>query len=155
LERPTSWYLDLGLISKYVSAGSGRTYHHTAPISMVFALHAGLGVLLEEGLAQVWARHESCGRRLQDGLEKLGLELVAPASHRLPELTTVWVPGDLPANMNEADVRRELLSQYGIEIGSGVGPMAGKAWRIGCMGDTARLRNVELLLAALAALLDR
>ncbi len=155
LERPTSWYLDLGLISRYVGAAAGRTYHHTAPISMIYALHAGLGVLLEEGLAASWARHESCGQLLQDGLEKLGMVLVAPASHRLPELTTVWVPDELPSGLGEADVRRLLLNAYGIEIGSGVGSMAGKVWRIGCMGHTARRRNVELLLEALGTILDR
>ena len=158
LGRPTSWYLDLGLIARYVEgsggAGGGRTYHHTAPVSMVFALHAALGVLLEEGLEGSWARHAACGHALQSGLEKLGLELVAPASHRLPQLTTVWVPDDL-GGMGEADVRAALLDRYGIEIGAGVGVMAGKVWRIGCMGHTARLRNVELLLGALGEVLGR
>jgi alanine-glyoxylate transaminase/serine-glyoxylate transaminase/serine-pyruvate transaminase len=153
VERPTSWYLDIGLISNYVATGAGRTYHHTAPISMIFALHAGLGALLEEGLEAAWARHEQCGKQLQDGLEKLGLRLVAPASHRLPQLTTVWVPEQFPGGESEAEVRRALLSRYGIEIGGGVGPMTGKAWRIGCMGHTARPRNVELLLAALGEVL--
>jgi len=155
IDRPPSWYLDIGLISKYVGSGTGRTYHHTAPVSMIFALHAGLGVLLEEALEASWARHEACGRQLQDGLEKLGLSLVAPASHRLPQLTTVWVPDSLPRAMTEADVRGALLSRFGIEIGGGLGPMAGKAWRIGCMGHTARPRNVELLLATLGELLER
>jgi alanine-glyoxylate transaminase/serine-glyoxylate transaminase/serine-pyruvate transaminase len=154
LRRPTSWYLDIGLISAYVAGGSGRTYHHTAPISMIYALDAGLGVLLEEGLAASWDRHESCGQLLQDGLESLGMELVAPAGHRLPQLTTVWVP-ELPGAMTEAEVRSRLLVEFGIEIGSGVGPMAGKVWRIGCMGHSARRRNVELLLAALASILGR
>jgi alanine-glyoxylate transaminase/serine-glyoxylate transaminase/serine-pyruvate transaminase len=155
VDRPSSWYFDLGLISRYVGGDSGRTYHHTAPVSMIFALHAGLGVLLEEGLAESWSRHETCGRTLQAGLEKLGLELVAPAEHRLPELTTVRVPNDLPPGLSEADVRSTLLGRYGIEIGAGVGPMAGTVWRIGCMGHTARLRNVELLLAALGEVLGR
>jgi len=155
LERPSSWYFDLGLISRYVASGAGRTYHHTAPVSMIFALHAGLGVLLEEGLEVSWERHETCGRLLQDGLEKLGLGLVAPPTHRLPQLTTVRVPEELPGGMSEADIRRALLDRYGIEIGAGVGPMAGRVWRIGCMGHTARIRNVELLLAALGSLLDR
>jgi len=153
--RPSTWYLDLGLISRYVEGSSGRTYHHTAPVSMIFALHAGLGALLDEGLQASWARHESCGRHLQDGLEKLGLVLVAPPRHRLPQLTTVRVPDDLPAAMDEADVRAALLQRYGIEIGAGVGPMAGRVWRIGCMGHTARIRNVELLLGALGEVLGR
>ncbi len=153
-DRPPSWYFDLGLIARYVEGEGGRTYHHTAPVSMVFALHAGLGVLLEEGLEHAWARHGACGRALQAGLEKLGLGLVAPAHHRLPQLTTVWVPDDLGVT-GEADVRTALLHRYGIEIGAGVGPLAGRAWRIGCMGHTARLRNVELLLGALGEVLGR
>jgi alanine-glyoxylate transaminase/serine-glyoxylate transaminase/serine-pyruvate transaminase len=155
VDRPSSWYLDLGLISKYVEGDSGRTYHHTAPVSMIFALHAGLGALLDEGIAQSWERHEMCGRLLQRGLEKMGLDLVAAPDCRLPQLTTVRVPGDLPIGMNEADVRRALLDRFGIEIGAGVGPMAGTVWRIGCMGHTARPRNVELLLGALGELLGR
>ncbi|HUS60950.1 MAG TPA: alanine--glyoxylate aminotransferase family protein, partial [Acidimicrobiales bacterium] len=151
VERCPSWYLDLTLIAGYVSSGTGRRYHHTAPISMVMALHAGLGVLLDEGLEASWARHEFCGRSLQDGLQKLGLELVAPEGHRLPELTSVRVPD----GVDDAAVRGALLERYSIEIGGGVGAMAGKVWRIGCMGHTARPRNVTLLLAALAEVLGR
>jgi len=154
--RPSSWYLDLGLLSRYVEPGEQgtRVYHHTAPVVMVAALHAGLGAILDEGLASVWARHEACGRQLQDGLEKLGLTLLAPASHRLAQLTTVRVPEGL-AGPGEAQVRRTLLERYGIEIGAGAGPLAGKVWRIGCMGHTARPRNVDALLGALAEVLER
>jgi alanine-glyoxylate transaminase/serine-glyoxylate transaminase/serine-pyruvate transaminase len=155
VRRPCSWYLDLGLIAGYVEAAGGRTYHHTAPVSMIYALHAGLGVLLEEGLHASWERHERCGRMLQDGLEAMGLELLAPKDHRLPQLTTVRVPQELPGGISEADVRRRLLEYYRIEIGAGVGPLAGKVWRIGCMGDTAREANVLLLLAALREVLER
>lgn len=155
VERPQSWYLDLNMIARYVSAkaagGPARTYHHTAPISMVFALHAGLGAVLAEGLEAAWARHAECGRLLQDGLEKMGLRLFAAEGHRLPELTSVWVPD----GVDEAGVRRTLLSRYGIEIGGGLGAYAGKVWRIGCMGHTARPRNVTLLLAALGEVLGR
>jgi len=154
VERPSSWYFDLGLIAGYVESEGGRTYHHTAPVSMIFALHAGLGVLLEEGLTTSWARHQRCGDMLQDGLESLGLELLAPKGHRLPQLTTVRVP-DLLGGTSEGDVRRLLLERYRIEIGAGVGPLAGKVWRIGCMGHTARPANVTLLLAALAEVLGR
>lgn len=154
--RPSSWYFDLALIAQYVDGtGRARTYHHTAPISMVFALHAGLGVLLEEGLEHAWQRHRYCGQLLQDGLESMGLELLAPKEHRLAQLTTVRVPDQLPQELTEADVRRLLLERYRIEIGAGVGPLAGKVWRIGCMGDTARPANVTLLLAALAEVLGR
>jgi alanine-glyoxylate transaminase / serine-glyoxylate transaminase / serine-pyruvate transaminase len=155
--RPTSWYLDLGLIANYVEApaAGGRTYHHTAPVSMVFALHAGLGALLEEGLEAAWARHGACGAQLQEGLEAMGLELVAPKGNRLPQLTTVRVPEGLPDGLDEAGVRRRLLERYGLEIGAGVGPLAGTTWRIGCMGHTARPRNVTMALAALGEVLGR
>jgi alanine-glyoxylate transaminase / serine-glyoxylate transaminase / serine-pyruvate transaminase len=152
--RSPSWYLDLRMIAAYAfDSGAGRTYHHTAPTAMIVALHAGLGTVLDEGLEAVWERHAACGRHLQDGLEKLGLELLAARGHRLPELTTVWVPNHPP--VDEAHVRRTLLERYDIEIGGGVGRLAGRAWRIGCMGHTARPRNVTLLLAALGEVLGR
>ena len=147
---PRSWYLDLGMIGDY-TAGATRKYHHTAPISMIFSLHAALGALLDEGLEAAWARHAECGAALQDGLQKMGLELWAEEGHRLPELTTVVVPDGI----DEAAVRGQLLQRYGIEIGGGVGQFAGRVWRIGCMGHTARPRNVTLLLAALAEVLGR
>jgi alanine-glyoxylate transaminase/serine-glyoxylate transaminase/serine-pyruvate transaminase len=149
--KPQSWYLDLGMIGEYTGGATGaRKYHHTAPVSMVFSLHAGLGALLDEGLEAVWARHATCGELLHDGLQKLGFELFAEEGHRLPELTTVWVPESIG---DEAQARRTLLDRYGIEVGGGLGEFAGKVWRIGCMGHTARPRNVTLLLGALAELL--
>jgi alanine-glyoxylate transaminase/serine-glyoxylate transaminase/serine-pyruvate transaminase len=147
---PQSWYLDLGMIGDYTS-GTARKYHHTAPIAMIMSLHAALGALLDEGLEAAWARHAECGRLLQDGLQKMGLDLWAAEGHRLPELTTVLVP----EGADDAHVRRTLLNHYGIEIGGGVGAWAGKIWRIGCMGHTARPRNVTLLLAALGEVLGR
>jgi len=152
VERSQSWYLDLRMIADYAVSGSGRKYHHTAPTAMIAALHAGLGALLEEGLDASWARHAECGRRLHEGLEKLGFTLFAEEGHRLPELTTAWVPDRVG---DEAAVRRTLLDRYGIEIGGGLGAYAGKVWRIGCMGHTARPRNVTLLLGALVEVLDR
>lgn len=155
LDRPRSWYLDLGMIAAYVTGDGARAYHHTAPISMIYALHAGLGVVLEEGLEASHARHRSCGELLQAGLAGRGFEFVTPQSHRLPQLTLVQVPESrLPSNMSEADARRELLHRYGIEIGGGLGAFAGRFWRIGCMGHTARLRNVTTVLAAFDDLLD-
>jgi len=154
--RPSSWYLDLTLLSRYVEGGEGgRVYHHTAPVTMIGALHAGLGALEEEGLSAAWARHQACGSLLADGLTELGLELFAPADHRLPQLVTVVVPDDLPGGLDEAGCRRMLLDRYGIEIGAGAGPLAGKIWRIGCMGHTARPRNVVALLSALGDILER
>jgi alanine-glyoxylate transaminase/serine-glyoxylate transaminase/serine-pyruvate transaminase len=116
---------------------------------MIYALHAGLGVLLEEGLEASWARHLACGAALQAGLEKLGFSLFAEEGHRLPELTTAW----LPEGADDAALRRRLLDHYGIEVGGGVGAFVGRMWRVGCMGNTARPRNVALLLRALEELL--
>ena len=153
VERPSSWYLDLNLLARYVndSSGGARVYHHTAPVVMIAALHAGLGTLLEEGLKASWARHAECGQLLQDGLVELGMELLVPADARLPQLTTVRVPADV----DEAAVRATLLSTYGIEIGAGAGRLAGQIWRIGCMGHTARRRNVLALLGALKEVLPQ
>jgi alanine-glyoxylate transaminase/serine-glyoxylate transaminase/serine-pyruvate transaminase len=152
VERAQSWYLDLRLIGAYTGPATGRrTYHHTAPVSMVRSLAGGLRALLDEGLEAAWARHAACGARLQDGLEAMGLELFAPAGHRLPELTTVRIP----AGVDDAEVRGALLDRWGIEIGGGVGAYAGSVWRIGCMGHTARAEHVDRLLACLGELLAR
>jgi alanine-glyoxylate transaminase/serine-glyoxylate transaminase/serine-pyruvate transaminase len=150
--RCPSWYLDLRLIGAYTGPAEGRrTYHHTAPISMVQALHGGLGALLVEGLEASWARHLACGQQVQDGLEAMGLELFAAAGHRLPQLTTVRIP----EGVDDAAIRVALLDRWGLEIGGGVGAFAGSVWRIGCMGHTARPANVDLLLGALGELLGR
>jgi alanine-glyoxylate transaminase / serine-glyoxylate transaminase / serine-pyruvate transaminase len=151
VERSPSWYLDLRMIGRYTGPATGvRTYHHTAPVSMIMSLHAGLGAILEEGLDAAIARHAECGRLLQQGLVDLGFELFAAEGHRLPELTTVWVPDAL----DDAKARATLLDRYGIEVGGGLGEFAGRVWRVGCMGHTARPRNVTLLLGALAELMD-
>jgi alanine-glyoxylate transaminase / serine-glyoxylate transaminase / serine-pyruvate transaminase len=152
VERPSSWYLDLNLLSRYVNDSSGgRVYHHTAPVAMVAALHAGLGAVLEEGLKPVRDRHAECGQLLQDGLVALGLDLLVAPESRLPQLTTVRVPEGL----DEAECRGRLLRDYEIEIGAGAGKLAGQIWRIGCMGHTARRRNVLALLGALEEMLGR
>jgi len=143
-----SWYLDLGLIASYV-AGSSRVYHHTAPVSMVFSLHAALGAVLEEGLDAVWNRHAAVGAHLHEALPRLGFTLLAEEGHRLPELTTAW----LPEGADDAALRKALLNDYGIEVGGGLGQFAGKAWRIGLMGHSARERSVVTLLGALNDLL--
>jgi alanine-glyoxylate transaminase / serine-glyoxylate transaminase / serine-pyruvate transaminase len=150
VERSPSWYLDLRMIGRYTGPATGaRTYHHTAPVSMVMSLHAGLGALLDEGLDAAVARHAECGRLLQEGLVDLGFALFAAEGHRLPELTTVWVP----EGVDDAKARATLLDRYGIEVGGGLGEFAGRVWRVGCMGHTARPRNVTLLLGALAELM--
>jgi len=148
VETPQSWYLDLNMIKDYVTGDGARVYHHTAPISMLYALHAGLGVVIDEGLQQAWERHQSCGDELHRCLPELGFELWAQEGHRLPELTTVSIPDGL----DDVEGRQHLLNRYGIEVGGGLGPVAGKVWRIGCMGHTAQMRNVKMLLGALEEL---
>ncbi|GAA5026262.1 alanine--glyoxylate aminotransferase family protein [Terrabacter aeriphilus] len=147
VEKPSSWYLDLGLLGGYVgeTAGSGqRTYHHTAPTAMVASLHAGLRRIADEGLEKVWDRHAEAGRLLQEGLEEMGLTLFAQEGARLPELTTVRVPD----GVDSAAVRRYLLERHDMEIGAGVGRFASTVWRIGLMGHNARPDRVALVLAA-------
>ena len=148
VEKPSSWYLDLGLLGGYVgeAAGTGkRTYHHTAPTAMVASLHAGLRRIADEGLEKVWDRHAEAGRLLQDGLEEMGLTLFAQEGSRLPELTTVRVPD----GVDSAAVRGYLLERHNLEIGAGAGAFASSVWRIGLMGHNARPDRVALVLAAL------
>lgn len=146
IEKPRSWYLDLGMLGGYVGGATGaRTYHHTAPVAMVASLHAGLTRILREGLDAVWARHQVAGDALQAGLQEMGLELFAQDGYRLPELTTVKVPD----GVDSAAVRAHLLSRFSIEIGAGVKDYAATVWRIGLMGPNASPASVELILAAL------
>ncbi len=143
-----NWYLDLTMIVDYWQ-GAKRAYHHTAPINMLYAIDAALEAILEEGLEAVFARHAETHRRLVAGLEAMGLSMpVAPAS-RLPMLNAVRVP----EGVDEAAVRSRLLKEFDIEIGAGLGPLAGKIWRIGLMGHTARAQNVDRLLDALKKIL--
>lgn len=145
-----SWYLDLQMIAKYWG-GTQRAYHHTAPISSIFALHAALGLIHEEGLENVFARHARMGKALQDGLEAMGLELlVKNPEHRLPNLTTVRIP----EGIDDRAVRSRLLEEFSIEIGGGLGELAGKIWRIGLMGHSCRERNVIMVLGALETILS-
>ena len=127
---------------------------HGATSRLTVSIAPGLGVLLDEGLEASFARHQACGDALQAGLVERGFRLFAAEGNRLPQLTSVWVPEDrLPDGVTEADVRRTILFDYGVEIGGGLGDLAGKGWRIGLMGHTARTRNVALLLAALDEIL--
>jgi alanine-glyoxylate transaminase/serine-glyoxylate transaminase/serine-pyruvate transaminase len=146
--KPQSWYLDVTMLRKYyLGGGGGRMYHHTAPINMTYALHEALTIVLEEGLEARVARHGEMHRRLRKGLEALGLSYIPKQS--LFTLNCIAIP----QGADDAAVRRRLLEEYGIEIGAGLGPMAGKAWRIGLMGHGATVRNVDLVLAALRQLL--
>jgi alanine-glyoxylate transaminase/serine-glyoxylate transaminase/serine-pyruvate transaminase len=142
-----TWYLDLSLVQRYW--GPERTYHHTAPISLNFALYEALRMVAEEGLEARWERHSRNAALLAEGLEGLGLRLHVAPEYRLPPLTTVRVPDDV----DDAAVRASLLRDYGIEIGGGLGPLKGRVWRIGLMGHSSRRENVELLLTALRRIL--
>lgn len=142
-----SFSLDLNRLAAYW--GSERAYHHTAPCSLLYALHEGLALVLEEGLAARYDRHLAHHAQLRAGLEALGLALIAPREHQLPTLHAVQVP----AGVDEAQVRRRLLAEHGIEIGGGLGPLKGKIWRIGLMGEGSDRNHVLLLLAALRAVL--
>jgi len=145
--RVANWYLDLTMIEKYW--GSERTYHHTAPISMNYALREALRLIYEEGLEKRFERHRANAAALWKGLEALGLQPHVPLDHRLPTLTTVLVP----EGIDEGAIRRRLLDEYNIEIAGGLGIFKGRAWRIGLMGYSSRRENVLLLLSALESLL--
>jgi alanine-glyoxylate transaminase/serine-glyoxylate transaminase/serine-pyruvate transaminase len=138
-----SWYLDVSLIEHYWDAD--RTYHHTAPISMIYALREGLSLLHEEGLDARWARHMRNHKAVKAGLTALGLTYTAAEGHQLPQLNAVRIP----PGVDDAAVRKRMLSEFNIEIGSGLGEFKGKAWRIGLMGHGSRATNVLLILAAL------
>jgi alanine-glyoxylate transaminase / serine-glyoxylate transaminase / serine-pyruvate transaminase len=145
--KVANWYLDMSMVQAYW--GSERTYHHTAPISMVYALYEALRIVVEEGLEKRWERHRKNAELLWDGLESLGLQLHVPLDYRLPSLTTVRVPD----GVDELVVRQGLLRDYNIEISGGLGELKGKVWRIGLMGFSSRRENVRLLISALAELL--
>lgn len=147
--KVANWYLDLTLVSKYW--GKERTYHHTAPISMNFALYEGLKMVMEEGLEARWQRHRHHAGLLWKGLEEMDLRLVVPLENRLPTLTTVYIP----PGFEDLPVRQRLMNEFNIEIAGGLGVFAGKIWRIGLMGHSSRRENVALLLAALKEILGR
>ncbi len=144
-----SWFLDLTLVLGYWQSAGKRTYHHTAPINPMYGLHEALVMLEEEGLENAWARHRAMHEKLKAGLEAMGLNYVVEASARLPQLNSIYVP----EGIDEAAVRARLLNEFNLEIGAGLGDMAGKIWRIGLMGYSARQQNVDYCLTALKACL--
>ena len=146
-----SWFLDQSLVMAYwTSAGGKRSYHHTAPVNALYALHESLRILAAEGLENAWQRHHDMHLVLRAGLEKLGLNFVVAEDSRLPQLNAVYIP----AGVDDAAVRTRLLKDYNLEIGAGLGALAGKAWRIGLMGFSARRENVSLCLKALEEVLN-
>ena len=150
-EHPVqSWFMDLNLILGYWKGGGKRAYHHTAPINALYGLHEALVILQEEGIENAWARHRRNHDALKAGIEAMGLEFVVPEAERLPQLNAVSVP----EGVDEAAVRAALLDEYNLEIGAGLGAMAGKIWRIGLMGFASNPTNVLFCLGALDAVLS-
>lgn len=143
-----SWFLDLTMVKNYW-AGAKRAYHHTAPVSAVYALHEALNIVLEEGLEARWARHQDVHQYLKKQLEARGFRFVVEEQYRLPNLNSVY----LPDGYDEVDLRSKLLQQYNIEVGSGLGAFAGKIWRVGIMGESATKNHVNMLIGALDELM--
>ncbi len=144
-----SWFMDLNLVMGYWGTGAKRAYHHTAPINALYSLHESLLLLKEEGLENAWARHHKNHLGLKAGLEAMGLSFIVKEGDRLPQLNAVTIP----AGVEDAAVRGRLLSEYNLEIGAGLGALAGKVWRIGLMGHSSRAENILLCVGALESVL--
>lgn len=140
-----SWFLDQSLVLGYWSGNGKRSYHHTAPVNSLYALHESLVMVHEEGLEKTWQRHRDMHELLKAGLNNLGIEFLVDESVRLPQLNAVAIPD----GVDDAAVRSQLLNEFNLEIGAGLGALAGKAWRIGLMGHAAKRENVSLCLGAL------
>ncbi|WOD43887.1 pyridoxal-phosphate-dependent aminotransferase family protein [Hwangdonia lutea] len=143
-----SWFLDLTMVKNYWE-GAKRAYHHTAPVSAMFAMRESLRLVLEEGLENRFKRHQQNHELLRDGLENLGFEFLVENAYRLPMLNAVKIPKGL----DELAIRKQLLNEYNIEVGGGLGPFAGKIWRVGLMGESATINHVNMLLGALKAII--
>jgi alanine-glyoxylate transaminase/serine-glyoxylate transaminase/serine-pyruvate transaminase len=146
-----SWFGDLSLLDGYWAEGAKRAYHHTAPVNALYGLHEGLVMLHEEGIESAWARHHRNHLALRAGLEAMGLMLVVPEAERLAPLNAVAIP----EGVEDAAVRGQLLADYGLEIGAGLGALAGKVWRIGLMGRSCTPRHVRTCISALDDVLSR
>ncbi len=146
-----SWFLDLNLVMGYWGGEGKRAYHHTAPINALYGLHESLVILKEEGLENAWARHAKHHQALRAGLEAMGMNFIVHEEDRLPQLNAITIPD----GVDDAAVRATLLNDYSLEIGAGLGVMAGKVWRIGLMGHACNARNVYLCLNALDDVLGR
>lgn len=148
-DKVPSWYLDLTMVGDYW--GASRKYHHTAPINMIYALREALRIILEEGLEARFSRHLLNHNALVAGVEAMGLAMQVPSEERLPTLNLVRIPD----GADDLATRKALLTQFGIEIGAGLGPLAGKVWRVGLQGHSATERNVMLFLVGLASVLEK
>jgi len=144
-----SWFLDLNLVMSYWGGDGKRAYHHTAPINALYGLHEALVMLAEEGLENAWARQQRNHQALRAGIEAMGMQFLVQESHRLPQLNAIKVP----EGVDEAQVRQRLLAQFSLEIGAGLGSLAGKIWRIGLMGYASNSKNVLFCLTALERVL--
>lgn len=144
-----SWFLDMNLVMGYWGGETKRAYHHTAPVNALYALHESLVMLEEEGLENSWQRHMNNHLALRAGLEAMGLKFVVNEADRLPQLNSVTIPD----GVDDAAVRSQLLNEFNLEIGAGLGALAGKVWRIGLMGHSSRAENILLCLSALEAVL--
>lgn len=144
-----SWFLDMNLIMAYWGGNAKRAYHHTAPVNAMYALHESLLILKEEGLENAWQRHYDNHLALRAGLEAMGLRFIVDEPHRLPQLNSVTIP----QGVDDAAVRGRLLNEHHLEIGAGLGDLAGKIWRVGLMGHASRIENITQCLAALDGVL--
>lgn len=148
--RVQSWFLDLNLVMGYWGSGQKRAYHHTAPVNALYGLHEALVLLKNEGIENAWQRHADNHEILKAGLEALGLSFVVKPEDRLPQLNSVTIP----EGVDDAAVRSRLLNEFNLEIGAGLGALAGKVWRIGLMGFSSRAENILLCVSALEAVLS-
>ncbi len=148
-QKVQSWFLDMNLIMAYWEGDAGRSYHHTAPINALYALHESLVMLQEEGLQAAWTRHWAMHEKLKNGLRELGIGFLVDPDYRLPQLNVVFIPD----GVDDASVRNQLLEDYDIEIGAGLGGLAGKVWRIGLMGHSATEENVDACVGALTKIM--
>lgn len=144
-----SWFLDTNLVMGYWGPNAKRAYHHTAPVNALYALHESLVMLQDEGLENSWSRHYNNHLALRAGLEAMGLAFIVDEKYRLPQLNSVSIPDGI----DEAAVRSRLLNEFNLEIGAGLGALAGKVWRIGLMGHSSRAENIFLCLSALEAIM--
>jgi alanine-glyoxylate transaminase/serine-glyoxylate transaminase/serine-pyruvate transaminase len=144
-----SWFLDLNLVMGYWGGEGKRAYHHTAPVNCLYGLHESLVIVQEEGLENSWARHQRNHLALRAGLEEMGIGFLVPEENRLPQLNTVTIP----EGVDDALVRSRLLNEFDLEIGAGLGALAGKVWRIGLMGHASNQKNVDFCLNSLRAVL--
>ena len=140
-----SWFLDLNLIMSYWEGEGGRSYHHTAPVNSLYGLHEALLALKEEGLENSWKRHLDNHVILRDGLEKLGINFLVNEEDRLPQLNAIYIP----EGVEDLKSRQKLLNDFNLEIGAGLGVLAGKVWRIGLMGSSSNKNNIEYCLSSL------